>query len=139
MWEARFIGECGCGKCGGHWNVFKQDGTQITNLSEEDAKLIAAALNNRTEISKMFKHLEEINHADAQSRAAEGGANLTDVLERALRLIKDSLPPYARDTGFQEFHISLGNGIVLRDANGTMICAGHRRIAETMVAMRSNA
>lgn len=64
--------------------------------------------------------------------------SLSDELERALRLIKDSLPPYERDTNFQEFHISFGNGIVLRDANGGMICSGYKRIADRIISMRSN-
>ena len=43
MWTTRHIGKCGCGRCGDHWNVYKEDGTQIPGLSESDAKLIAAA------------------------------------------------------------------------------------------------
>ena len=43
VWEARFVGKCGCGACGNQWNVFKDDGTQISKQSEEHAKLIAAA------------------------------------------------------------------------------------------------
>lgn len=80
---------------------------------------------------------DELQTNDAKH--ADGRSELSAKLELALKLIKDSLPPYDRSTNFIEFHITFGNGIALRDANGTMIAGGYGGVAAKIVNMGSNA
>ena len=80
-WEAKYVGECGCGECGGHWNVFKDDGTQIPKQSEEHAKLIAAAPRMKDALRKMYDAFWGTSESDGQDEANDVAKALLDELD----------------------------------------------------------